>query len=233
MPSGTTTSCVLKCASLCDRQRRRSPCFLVINVRRCAPPGADFECRRVKLLARQARRIGEPYRVGILKFALHPYGKYPLVILGFDQQLGQATVNIILAKTCFSWVTSGNSTVAEATELLSRLDAGDDVGAAQLLPLVYTELRKLAAQQLAQERPGQTLQATALVHEAYLRLVGGEPIRWNSQGHFFAAAAEAMRRILVERARRKLGPPRGDRQRCASWIKWSCPSYPARTTCLT
>src|SRR5262249_34093077 len=85
----------------------------------------------------------------------------------------------------------------------------------QLLPLVYDELRKLAAQRLAQEKPGHTLQATALVHEAYLRLVGGDPGRpWDNRGHFFAAAAEAMRRILVENARRKRGlKPGGDLQR--------------------
>ncbi|HEX5271816.1 MAG TPA: ECF-type sigma factor, partial [Gemmataceae bacterium] len=81
--------------------------------------------------------------------------------------------------------------------------------AEQLLPLVYDELRKLAAQRLAQETPGQTLQATALVHEAYLRLVGGEARHWNGRGHFFAAAAEAMRRILVERARRRDRQKRG------------------------
>src|SRR5262249_9102832 len=87
--------------------------------------------------------------------------------------------------------------------------------AEQLLPLVYAELRKLAAQKLAQEKPGQTPQATALVHEAYLRLVDGREARdWNSRGHFFAAAAEAMRRILVERARRRSRRKRGgDRQR--------------------
>ena len=92
----------------------------------------------------------------------------------------------------------------EVTRVLSAIDHGEPRAAEQLLPLVYDELRKLATQKLAQEKPGQTLQATALVHEAYLRLVGGEPgTHWNSRGHFFAAAAEAMRRILVERARRK------------------------------
>lgn len=90
------------------------------------------------------------------------------------------------------------------TQILSAIDAGDTHAAAQLLPLVYEQLRKLATQKLAQEAPGQTLQATALVHEAYLRLVGGNaPARWDSRGHFFAAAAEAMRRILVDNARRK------------------------------
>ena len=85
----------------------------------------------------------------------------------------------------------------DITQLLSAIDEGDLHAAGQLLPLVYDELRKLAAQKLAQEAPGQTLQPTALVHEAYLRLVGdGEP-RWHGRGHFFAAAAEAMRRILV------------------------------------
>jgi len=92
----------------------------------------------------------------------------------------------------------------EVTRILSAIAKGDSLAAEQLLPLVYEELRKLASQKLAQEKPGQTLQATALVHEAYLRLVDVEnPQHWNGRGHFFAAAAEAMRRILVEQARRK------------------------------
>ncbi len=92
----------------------------------------------------------------------------------------------------------------EVTRVLSAIDQGDPHAADQLLPLVYAELRRLAAQKLAQEKPGQTLEATALVHEAYLRLVGtGEAQNWDSRGHFFAAPAEAMRRILVERARHK------------------------------
>ena len=92
----------------------------------------------------------------------------------------------------------------EVTRILAAIEQGDPQAAEQLLPLVYDELRTLAAQRLAQEKPGQTLQATALVHEAYLRLVDvRQAQRWNSRGHFFAAAAEAMRRILVERARRK------------------------------
>lgn len=94
--------------------------------------------------------------------------------------------------------------MAAVTQILSQIESGDPSAADQLLPLVYDELRKLAAARLAQEKPGQTLQATALVHEAFLRLVGdGELQAWNSRGHFFAAAAEAMRRILVEQARRK------------------------------
>ena len=94
--------------------------------------------------------------------------------------------------------------VNEVTRILSALEEGDPHAAEQLLPLVYEELRKLAAQKLAQEIPGQTLQATALVHEAYLRLVDVDKAQhWNSRGHFFAAAAEAMRRILVEAARHK------------------------------
>ena len=89
----------------------------------------------------------------------------------------------------------------EVTSILSAIEQGDLKAAEQLLPLVYDELRKLAAQKLAQEKPGQTLQATALVHEAYLRLVDQDDVQqWNSRGHFFAAAAEAMRRILVESA---------------------------------
>ncbi len=92
----------------------------------------------------------------------------------------------------------------EVTRLLSALEQGDPSAAEQLLPLVYDELRQLAAQKLAHEQPGQTLQATALVHEAYLRLVGGEQTQdWAGRGHFFAAAAEAMRRILIDRARHK------------------------------
>jgi RNA polymerase sigma factor (TIGR02999 family) len=94
--------------------------------------------------------------------------------------------------------------VNEITRVLSAVEQGDPLAAEQLLPLVYAELRKLAAAKLAQEKPGQTLQPTALVHEAYLRLVQpDEPPQWNGRGHFFAAAAEAMRRLLVECARRK------------------------------
>src|SRR5436190_5952164 len=94
--------------------------------------------------------------------------------------------------------------MSEVTQILHAIAQGDPDAAAQLLPLVYDELRQLAAQRLAREAPGQTLQATALVHEAYLRLVNVEDVQhWNSRGHFFAAAAEAMRRILVENARRK------------------------------
>jgi RNA polymerase sigma factor (TIGR02999 family) len=92
----------------------------------------------------------------------------------------------------------------EITHILSAIEQGDPHASEQLLPLVYDELRKLAAQKLAREKPGQTLDATALVHEAYLRLIGAETGQaWSSRGHFFAAAAEAMRRILVENARRK------------------------------
>src|SRR5512145_2760667 len=94
--------------------------------------------------------------------------------------------------------------MSEVTRVLSAIEQGDPHAAEQLLPLVYDELRKLAAQKLAQEKPGQTLQATALVHEAYLRLVDVEKAQhWKSRGHFFAAAAEAMRRILIDSARRK------------------------------
>jgi RNA polymerase sigma factor (TIGR02999 family) len=105
----------------------------------------------------------------------------------------------------------------DVTQILSQIEQGDSHAAEKLLPLIYDELRKLAAAKLAQEKPGQTLQATALVHEAYLRLVGGqesgvggqESRNWDSRGHFFAAAAEAMRRILVEQARRKGRHKRG------------------------
>lgn len=96
------------------------------------------------------------------------------------------------------------SFMSDVTRILSAIDQGDPHAAERLLPLVYDELRKLAAQRLAGEKPGQTLQATALVHEAYLRLLGAQQVqRWDSKGHFFAAAAEAMRRILLNRARDK------------------------------
>src|SRR5213082_3564691 len=100
--------------------------------------------------------------------------------------------------------------MSDVTRILSQIQQGDPHAAEQLLPLVYEELRKLAAAKLAQEAPGQTLQATALVHEAYLRLVDVERAQhWNSRGHFFAAAAEAMRRILIENARRKQADKHG------------------------
>src|SRR5262249_54364323 len=102
-----------------------------------------------------------------------------------------------------SWV----SPMTDVTRILSEIEHGDPHAASQLLPLVYDELRKLAAHQLAREKPGQTLQATALVHEAYLRLVGDQP--FPNRRHYFAAAAEAMRRILVENARRKRRAKRG------------------------
>src|SRR2546425_9742172 len=105
--------------------------------------------------------------------------------------------------------------MSEVTRILSAIEQGDPRAAEQLLPLVYDELRKLAAERMSQEMPGQTLQATALVHEAYLRLVDAEQAQhWNSRGHFFGAAAEAMRRILVERARHKHSlKAGGDRRR--------------------
>jgi RNA polymerase sigma factor (TIGR02999 family) len=105
--------------------------------------------------------------------------------------------------------------MSDVTRILSEIEAGDPSAAEQLLPLVYEELRKLAAARLRQEKPGQTLQATALVHEAYLRLMDVEKTQaWDSRGHFFAAAAEAMRRILVEKAREKQSQKRGgDRAR--------------------
>jgi RNA polymerase sigma factor (TIGR02999 family) len=102
--------------------------------------------------------------------------------------------------------------MADVTLILQAIEAGDPRAADELLPLVYNELRRLAAARLSDEKPGQTLQPTALVHEAYLRLVGGSTQQdWNSRGHFFAAAAEAMRRILIEIARRKTGPEAGGR----------------------
>jgi RNA polymerase sigma factor (TIGR02999 family) len=100
--------------------------------------------------------------------------------------------------------------MAEVTETLAAIEDGNPRAAEELLPLVYDELRKLAAARMAEEKPGQTMQPTALVHEAYVRLVGGEqPRGWDGRGHFFAAAAEAMRRILVDSARRKKAEKRG------------------------
>src|SRR5436853_3560335 len=104
--------------------------------------------------------------------------------------------------------------MSDVTRILSAIEQGDPSAAEQLLPLVYDELRQLAAQRLAQEKPGQTLQATALVHEAYVRLVGARNVpSWDSRGHFFAAAAEAMRRILINRARDKKRAKRGGERR--------------------
>jgi RNA polymerase sigma factor (TIGR02999 family) len=119
--------------------------------------------------------------------------------------------------------------MADVTQILQDIEQGDPHAAEQLLPLVYDELRKLAAQKMAQEKPGQTLQGTALVHEAYVRLVDvDKPQHWNSRGHFFAAAAEAMRRILVDAARAKGSLKRGaGRQRQpldeASLVASLCP----------
>jgi RNA polymerase sigma factor (TIGR02999 family) len=104
--------------------------------------------------------------------------------------------------------------MTEVTRILASIEQGNPLAAEQLLPLVYAELRRLATQKLAQEKPGQTLQATALVHEAYLRLVDVKQAqKWNSRGHFFAAAAEAMRRILIDEARRKGADKRGAKSR--------------------
>jgi len=105
--------------------------------------------------------------------------------------------------------------MSNVTEILNAIERGDAKAPAELLPVVYEELRLLAAQKLSHESPGQTLQATALVHEAYIRLVGDTPYGWDGRGHFFAAAAEAMRRILVENARRKRSLKRGGRHRRA------------------
>ena len=114
----------------------------------------------------------------------------------------------IVASTSERWLPGGRACILdlmnEVTQILSAIERGDSKATEELLPVVYGELRKLAAAKLKEEQPGQTLQPTALVHEAYLRLVGsGEPTGWDGRGHFFAAAAEAMRRILIDNARRK------------------------------
>ena len=111
----------------------------------------------------------------------------------------------------------------EVTRIINAIQDGDKHATEKLLPLVYEELRLLAAQKMAQEKPGQTLQATALVHEAYIRLLGGDNQGWDGRGHFFAAAAEAMRRILVENARRKQRLKRGgdsQKQNLANVLKF-------------
>ena len=113
--------------------------------------------------------------------------------------------------------------MSKVTRILSRIESGDPQAVEQLLPLVYDELRRLAAVKLAQETPGQTLQATALVHEAYVRLAGSDASQqWDSRGHFFAAAAEAMRRILVENARRKKRQKHGGIWSAWKWSWRSC-----------
>jgi RNA polymerase sigma factor (TIGR02999 family) len=127
----------------------------------------------------------------------------PCVVPGHGKTIG------ILPREAVWW-----TAVSEVTRILSAIERGEDQAAEKLLPLVYDELRRLAAQRMVREQPEHTLQATALVHEAYLRLVDVERVqRWNSRGHFFAAAAEAMRRILVENARRKRALRRGGGQR--------------------
>src|SRR5512132_228100 len=104
--------------------------------------------------------------------------------------------------------------MSDVTRILSQIESGDPSAAEQLLPLVYDELRRLAAVRLAQEKPGQTLQATALVHDVYLRMVDVERAQhWDSRGHFFSAAAESMRRILIDQARQKLSDRRGGGRR--------------------
>ncbi len=125
--------------------------------------------------------------------------------------------------------------MTDVTQILSQIEQGDPSAAEQLLPLVYDELRKLAAAKMAQEKPGQTLQATALVHEAYLRLVDVEKAQhWNSRGHFFGAAAEAMRRILVENARRKGREKRGGNLERVDLddIEVATPEKPAETVAV-
>src|SRR5262249_55331782 len=150
------------------------------------------------------------------------YGFGPLGRAGYPFSAPLTFLPVISSAVIFSLM-------SEVTQILSAIEHGDSHAADQLLPLVYDELRRLAAEKLAQERPGQTLQATALVHEAYLRLVDVEKAQhWNSRGHFFAAAAEAMQRILVENARRKRSLKRGgDRRRIDLEEALSCAQEPA------
>ncbi|MFC1764086.1 sigma-70 family RNA polymerase sigma factor [Planctomycetota bacterium] len=113
--------------------------------------------------------------------------------------------------------------MTDVTRILNAIEGGDQKAADELLPLVYEKLRLLAAQKLFCEKPGQTLQATALVHEAYLRLVGSDDRAWDNRGHFFKAAAEAMRRILIENARRKNGPKHGGHLKRVSILEFELP----------
>jgi RNA polymerase sigma factor (TIGR02999 family) len=123
--------------------------------------------------------------------------------------------------------------MSELTDILAAIEQGDTHAAAQLLPLVYDELRKLAARKLTHEKPGQTFEATALVHEAYVRLVDRERAqKWDSRGHFFAAAAEAMRRILVEKARRKQRQKHGGGRVREEERDIPCPERPERLLAL-
>ena len=118
--------------------------------------------------------------------------------------------------------------MTDVTRILACVDQGDPAAAEELLPLVYTELRRLAGEKMAQEKPGQTLQATALVHEAYLRLVDQKTaLQWNSRCHFFAAAAEAMRRILIDRARHKNSLKGGGQFERAELVEIEAPADPA------
>ncbi len=153
-------------------------------------------------------------------------GPPPIVDFPFDDALGttlDAAVDVagglnfsnVDIEPSHQRVAMIGGAMTDVTQILSQIEQGDPAAAEQLLPRVYEELRRLAAQRLSREKPGQTLQATALVHEAYLRLVGDEDQHWDSRGHFFAAAAEAMRRILVDNARRKQSLRRGGNlQRC-------------------
>jgi RNA polymerase sigma factor (TIGR02999 family) len=147
-----------------------------------------------------AIRLQSAMHASRISATMGPGFRTVLTEIGEDIPLGIANV----------WVPPMN----DVTRVLSAIEQGDPHAADQLLPLVYDELRRLAAQKLAQEKPGQTLEATALVHEAYLRLVEVEKSQhWDSRGHFFAAAAEAMRRILIELARRKRSQRQGGAQR--------------------
>src|SRR6516162_2355539 len=116
--------------------------------------------------------------------------------------------------------------MSDVTRILERVEQGDGKAAEKLLPLVYQELRKLAAHKMANELPGQTLQPTALVHEAWLRLTENENVKWDGRGHFFAAAAEAMRRILIDNARRKRAARHGGGQQRLDIFEVDIPSAP-------
>jgi RNA polymerase sigma factor (TIGR02999 family) len=176
-------------------------------------PGHDSRCETHDVPDVPLFRFSTVPRLAPVSFHfLPPQGNNPPSLLA-----GRRTVSYTPARSRLVHVLV--APMSEVTRILSAIEEGDAHAAEKLLPLVYSELRMLAAQRLAQEKAGQTLQATALVHEAYLRLVDVERAQaWNSRGHFFAAAAEAMRRILVERARRKGRIRHGGRLRRADLL---------------
>jgi RNA polymerase sigma factor (TIGR02999 family) len=173
----------------------------------------------------QRAKTNRPLAAAGRRAARERLSRYGCVLSNNDyriEMLGHSLLAVATTMVLLKHLT-GRPSMCDVTRILSQIESGDPSAAEQLLPLVYEELRKLAAAKMAQEKPDQTLQATALVHEAYVRLVDVEKAQhWNSRGHFFGAAAEAMRRILVEHARQKQGSKRGgDRVRVELDAAWN------------